>query len=113
MHEAIALGPALLVGSNFAGQNIAKGGKSVVQSLNITKSDDPKFRSLFFLMLRATNLIIYPFVEVLDENIALAGFTKSRVTLRPHDPAGWVLHVVNKVYVRQEKVRTSLTMHGF
>lgn len=62
--EAVALGTSVLIRSDLAGQNISEGGKCVVQGL-----------------------VVDSLVQVLDEDIALAGLAEGGVTLRPHDAA--------------------------
>ncbi len=37
--------------------------------------------------MRRACLVVNGFVEILDENIALASLAESRIALRPHDPA--------------------------
>ena len=64
VHESVALGVGHLILGDLAAENVAKGGEGVVKSLVVDGS-----------------------VEVLDEDVALAGLAQSRVTLRPHDAA--------------------------
>lgn len=62
--ETVALGVAVLILSNLAAEDVAKGGKGVVQGL-VVDGD----------------------VEVLDEDVASAGLAQSWVALGPHDAA--------------------------
>ena len=82
MHEAITPGATVLVGGDFARQDITESRKCIMKSLDIlirctyTRAKCSK-----------ANFVVDTFVQVLDENVALTSFTKSGVTLRPHDPA--------------------------
>jgi len=62
--ETVALGLGHLVNGNLAAENWAKSGKGVVKCL-----------------------VVNGRVQVLDEDVALTSFAKSRVALRPHDAA--------------------------
>jgi len=64
VNKAIALGAALLIGGDLARQNSAEGGKRIMEGL-----------------------IVDLLVQVLDEDVALTGLAKGRVTLGPHDTA--------------------------
>ncbi|GKT65979.1 hypothetical protein ColTof4_03266 [Colletotrichum tofieldiae] len=64
VNESVALGVAVLVLGDLAAQDVAEGSEGVVQSL-VVNGD----------------------VEVLDEDVALAGLAEGGVTLRPHDAA--------------------------
>ena len=62
--ETVTLGVAVLILSDLAGKDVAKGGESVVESL-VVNGD----------------------IEVLDEDVALTSLAEGGVTLRPHDTA--------------------------
>ena len=62
MHEAEALGACLIVVGNLAGKNVAKGTEGIVQ-----------------------HLVINGLVQVLDEDVALAGLADRWIAVRPHD----------------------------
>ncbi len=62
--ETVALGASVLIRSDLARQNVSEGGKRIVQGL-----------------------VVDSLVQVLDEDIALAGLAEGGVTLRPHDAA--------------------------
>ena len=64
VNEAIALGTTLLVGSNLARKNVTESSEGIVEGLVVNR-----------------------FVQVLDEDVALAGLAESGVTLGPHDAA--------------------------
>ena len=64
VNKSVPFGAADFIGGNFARQDISESSKRVVESFVV-------------------NLL----VQVLDEDIALPGLAKSRVTLRPHNPA--------------------------
>ena len=65
VNKAVALEPALLIGGDLAGQNVAEGGERIVQGL-----------------------VVDCLVQVLDENVTLTGLAEGGVPLRPHDAAG-------------------------
>lgn len=64
VNETVALGAALLVSGNLARQNVTESGERVVKGL-----------------------VVDSVIQVLDENVALAGLAEGGVTLRPHDAA--------------------------
>lgn len=64
VNEAVALGAALLIGCDFAREDVAESGEGVMKGL-----------------------VIDGLIQVLDEDVALTRLPKSGVTLRPHDPA--------------------------
>jgi hypothetical protein len=64
MDEAVSLGVSELVLGDLATENVAKGGKGIVEGLVVNGS-----------------------VQVLDEDVALASLAQSRITLGPHDTA--------------------------
>ena len=64
VNEAVALGAALLIGCDLARKDIAESSEGVVKSL-----------------------VVNSLVQVLDEDVALAGLAESGVTLGPHDAA--------------------------
>jgi hypothetical protein len=66
--ETVSLGVTKLILSDLAAENVAKGGKGVVQSLVVDGG-----------------------VQVLDEDVTLTSLAQSGVTLRPHDTAGTTL----------------------
>lgn len=83
VNKAISLGAALFVGSHFAGQDIAEGSKGIMQSLCKSRNQGvprPKIEQQPYL-------VVDLFIEILDENVALAGLAQGRVTLGPHDAA--------------------------
>lgn len=71
MDEAVTLGRAGVVLSDFAAQNRSEGRKRVVHGL-----------------------VVDAFVEVLNEDVSNAGLAQGGVALRPHDPDGASLHEV-------------------
>lgn len=64
VNETVALGASVLVGGDLAGENVSEGSKRVVESL-----------------------VVDGVVQVLDEDVALAGLAEGGVALRPHDAA--------------------------
>ena len=105
---AIALRVTLLIGDNFAGQNIAESSKRVVKRLKIetlrslAAISEPEFAP--------AHLVINRLVKVLDEDVALASLTESGVTLRPHD-AAVPTHSQHAVHA-PPKVASIFTMDG-
>ena len=64
VNETVALGAAVLVGGNLAGENVTECRKGVMKGL-----------------------VVDGVVQVLDEDVALAGLAEGGVTLGPHDTA--------------------------
>ena len=62
--EAVALGAAVLIGGDLAREDVAESGERVVEGL-----------------------VVDSLVQVLDEDVALAGLAEGGVTLGPHDAA--------------------------
>lgn len=81
VHEAVAFGTTVLVGGDLARQYVTERGEGVVESLQTDCEQTVDGCS------HDTNLVINLLVQVLDENVALAGLAEGRVTLRPHDTA--------------------------
>lgn len=80
VNEAVALGTTLLVSRDLARQDIAKGSKSIMKSLSHVSYT-------LYQVILFTYLVVNKLIQVFNEDVALAGFTEGRVTLRPHDPA--------------------------
>lgn len=78
VNEPIALGSALLVGSDLARKDSSESGKSVMEGL-----------------------VVNGLVQVLDEDVALTGLAQGGVTLGPHDSAITKFRVQN-VFLRHE-----------
>jgi hypothetical protein len=64
VNKSVTLGVTVLILGNLAAQNVAKGSKGIMESL-VVDGD----------------------IQVLDEDVALAGLAKGRITLGPHDAA--------------------------
>jgi hypothetical protein len=100
--EAVSLRTALFVCSDLARQDIAKGRKSVMESL-LTRVRYAVSAS------SSTYLVVNELIQVFNEDIALASLAEGRVTLRPHDPAR------SEVFIGagSDSKINGLTMHGF
>ena len=82
--EAIALRTALIVGGNFARQDIAESSEGIVQSLfGMTRQN----KLLIIMQCNSAHLVVDSFVQVLDEDVALTSLAESGVALGPHDTA--------------------------
>ena len=68
MNKSVAFRVAEFVCRDFAGKDIAKGAEGIME-----------------------RLVVNSRVQVLDEDVAGAGFTEGRISLRPHDTTGTVL----------------------
>jgi hypothetical protein len=68
VNKSVTLGHTKFICSDFARQDIAEGTEGVMECLVVDSG-----------------------VEVLDEDVARAGFAERRVTLRPHDTTRAVL----------------------
>jgi len=79
--KTVSSGTTLLICSNLARQDIAKGSKSIMESLYNVVS------LLFWKICSASNLVVDLLVQILDKNISLARLAKGRIALRPHDTA--------------------------
>ena len=83
--ETVALGAAVLIGGDLAGQDITECGKGVVEGLD---HGSICVKSLLWgSETSLSDLVVDLLVEVLDENVALTGLAEGGVTLRPHDTA--------------------------
>ena len=89
VYKSVAFGATMLVRGDLAGQNVTECGKRIVQSL-----------------------VIDCFVQVLDENVALASLAEGGVTLGPHDAA--IDHPPRLAFILQALMCSCmlLTTHG-
>ncbi len=86
---------AILVESDFAGENVTEGSEGVVKSL-FPKEEEVRTNQPHAIMTprtsvglsTSTHLVVNSLIQVLDEDVSLRTLPQSRVTLRPHDPAG-------------------------
>ena len=85
MDETVALGTAVLIGGDLAGQDVTECGKGVVEGLN---HGSICVKSLLWgSETSLSDLVVDLLVEVLNEDVALTSLAQRGVTLRPHDTA--------------------------
>lgn len=92
--ETVSPGSTVLVNGDLAGEDVAKGGESVVEGLVVMKKEKneeiscPSFaRTSTLFPLGETDLVVNLLVQVFDENVTSRALPQGRVPLAPHDPA--------------------------
>ena len=89
VHKSVAFGTTLIVCGDLAGQDITESSKGIVEGLSWSNVRIPSI--LQIIPLQSNDLIINGLVQVLDEDVALAGLAQGRVPLGPHNAASNVI----------------------
>jgi hypothetical protein len=71
----------LFIDGDLARKNIAECGEGIMESL------EDRMNGWSQILSGVIDLVVNPFIKVLDEDVSLTRLAKSRVALRPHDAA--------------------------